>query len=81
MDDMSDNFGRLSTTAREWKPQGAQSQTQPQQIQQSNSQDWNQESELNATAVKEFVPGTGWSTSQSQSQSHADSAGRNVSGE
>jgi uncharacterized protein (DUF2345 family) len=71
MDNLSDNFGRLSTTAREWKPQGAE--PQPQQNQQSNSKDWHQESELNATAVKEFVPGTGWSTSSS--------AGRNVSGE
>jgi hypothetical protein len=81
MDNLSDNLGRLSTTAREWKPQGAQTETktqpqpqqQPQQIQQSDSQDWHQESELNAAAVKEFVPGMGWSTSSS--------AGRNVSGE
>jgi hypothetical protein len=73
MDGLSENFGSLSTTAREWKPQGAQTQTHLQQIQQSKSQDWNQESELNATAVKEFVPGMGWSTS--------NSAGRNVSGE
>lgn len=39
MDELNSSFGRLSTSAAEWKPGG---------------------SDLQAAAVKEFVPGQGW---------------------
>lgn len=68
MDNLTGDFGRLSTSAREWTPSGSQKQ-QPQE-----SSDWNQgtsggvESDLNPNAVKEFVPGRGWSTKVPVSQ-------------
>ena len=76
MDQLQESFGRLSTTAREWKPQSqSQSQSQqqlhPPQSQTNSSQDWQEQSELNAAAVKEFVPGIGWST---QTQTHSVAA-------
>ncbi len=47
---------RLSTSAREWTPGGATTQS-------SSGIDWHgaSDSDLNAAAVKEFVPGKGWS--------------------
>ena len=90
MDNLQESFGRLSTAAREWRPPNHQ-QAPP--IQQSSSGDWHQESELSATAVKEFVPGRGWSTqtkssgstnSSSSSRAHTSSGqwgGRGTSGE
>jgi hypothetical protein len=56
MDNLNDSFGKLSTTAREWRP----ASQQPPPIQPSSSSDWQEESELNAASVKEFVPGRGW---------------------
>ena len=69
---LSTEFGNLglSSTAREWKPPGAQQQKQqqqpPEQLHQQGppTQEWqnqNGETELNYS-VKEFVPGHGWST-------------------
>ena len=52
MDNLADTFGRLSTSAREWTPGGGDSQPV--------------DSELTASGVKEFVPGKGWSTQQSE---------------
>jgi hypothetical protein len=64
MDNLPESFGRLSTSAREWRP--PQQRSQEGLIQKSRSSDWHQESsELSAAAVKEFVPGMGWSA-QSQ---------------
>ena len=66
MDHLSENFGRLTTTAREWTPQNIQTQPPPPppQVERTGSSDWGQvESELNAASVKEFVPGRGWTTS------------------
>jgi hypothetical protein len=66
MDNLPESFGRLSTSAREWRPPQQQQRAQEGLIQKSGSSDWHQESsELSATAVKEFVPGLGWSA-QSQ---------------
>jgi hypothetical protein len=50
MDELDRNFGRLSTQASEWKPTTttASASSLP-------------ESDLTAAAVKEFVPGRGWS--------------------
>jgi hypothetical protein len=66
MDPLSESFGRLTTTAPEWKPQQQQQQLPPQpppQVERTGSSDWGQvDSELNAASVKEFVPGKGWST-------------------
>lgn len=57
MDDLTDNFGLLSTSAREWTPGGGG----------SGGQEWEPaDSELSATAVKEFIPGQGWSTQAAQ---------------
>ena len=65
MDHLSDNFGRLTTTAREWTPQ--QNMQQP-QVSRTGSSDLGGavESELSAAKVKEFVPGKGWSTTTAQ---------------
>ena len=58
MADLQNQFGQLSTNAPEWKPGGNASaslgQGQP-------------PSDLNAAAVKEFVPGAGWSAAPSAS--------------
>ena len=51
MDDLNSKFGQLSTTAAEWKPKGASQRDSPQDS-----------SELNPSAVKEFVPGKGWAS-------------------
>lgn len=85
MDNLQESFGRLSTSAREWRPPSQQAPP----IQQSGSGDWHQESELSASAVKEFVPGRGWSTqtksggssSSSREQTIGQWGGRTDSGE
>jgi hypothetical protein len=91
MDHLSDDFGRLSTSAREWTPGGSSSQNQshprPPQVERTGSQDWQAEdSELNAEAVKEFVPGKGWSTqtkaapaAQQQSRQQQQQPGESIS--
>lgn len=60
MDGLSDTFGRLSTDAAEWKPQ--------QYPQSNNQQNHPYQSDLKATAVKEFVPGKAWSTQPTSPQ-------------
>lgn len=53
----------LSTSAREWTP-GGSSATANDNIGSSNINNndvWQTESDLKASAVKEFVPGQGWS--------------------
>ena len=45
MDELTNEFGGLSTNAAEWRPATLQQQTT---------------SDLNATTVKEFVPGRDW---------------------
>jgi hypothetical protein len=65
MDNLADNFGGLSTTAREWKPGGVSTQSNNIGSSSGSQQEWqggDDPSELNAAAVKEFVPGKGWST-------------------
>jgi len=49
MDELDSGFGRLSTSAAEWQPGGSQQR--------------GDQSDLKASAVKEFVPGQGWSSS------------------
>jgi hypothetical protein len=70
MDHLSDSFGRLSTSAREWTPQ--QTQTKPQQQKIDRSSSWEFDSELNASGVKDFVPGQGWSTQVQTASSNTD---------
>jgi hypothetical protein len=62
MDGLSDSFGRLSTNAQEWRP--SQSSLSSGQLGQSSSaaSALQYQSDLNPTAVKEFVPGTAWSS-------------------
>ena len=64
MERLTESFGRLSTTAREWKPQQSSQQQQSVTSTSSNipnpSSDWQEQTELNAATVKEFVPGLGW---------------------
>lgn len=55
MDNLSESFGGLSTSAREWTPGGN-----------TQSGENTLDSELNAASVKEFVPGQGWSSQPSQ---------------
>ena len=72
---MTDNFGRLSTSAREWVPGGAAATSdQPSLLTAGGSQDWQQQnvdSDLNAVAVKEFVPGQGWNAGANNSSAGA----------
>jgi hypothetical protein len=75
MDPLSESFGRLTTTAREWKPQQEQKQKQQPQVERAESSDWGQvESELNAASVKEFVPGKGWITQNTPTATATDTA-------
>jgi hypothetical protein len=65
MDEINSQFGRLSTSAAEWKP-GATAATrtasQPSLLQQAAAHERTASgSDLRASAVKEFVPGQGWS--------------------
>jgi PAB-dependent poly(A)-specific ribonuclease subunit 3 len=52
MDDFNSQFGKLSTTAAEWKPSG--------------NADNDSDVQLNAKVVKEFVPGQGWIASSTK---------------
>jgi hypothetical protein len=54
MDDMNSAFGSLSTKASEWKPTTLHS------VGSSGSAGSDPQSDLKATAVKEFVPGRAW---------------------
>ena len=61
---------RLSTSAREWTPGGASNAT-------NKGNDWyasgngsGGDSDLNPAAVKEFVPGKGWSVTTSSAPQH-----------
>jgi hypothetical protein len=53
MDDVNSSFGRLSTKASEWKPTSSASSS-------SLTGSSDAQSDLKATAVKEFVPGRAW---------------------
>jgi hypothetical protein len=53
MDDINSSFGRLSTKASEWKPTSSASSS-------SLTGSSDPQSDLKATAVKEFVPGRAW---------------------
>mmetsp|Transcript_28690 Transcript_28690/g.78823 ORF Transcript_28690/g.78823 Transcript_28690/m.78823 type:complete len:519 (-) Transcript_28690:1407-2963(-) len=55
MDEFSAQFGRLSTSAAEWKPQGVAPQDTG-------------ASDLKASKVKEFVPGQGWASGVGKEQ-------------
>jgi PAB-dependent poly(A)-specific ribonuclease subunit 3 len=61
MDSLNDSFGRLSTNAQEWIP-GQQRIGQSHQSTSSSSQEAPRQSGLNASSVKEFVPGKGWNS-------------------
>lgn len=52
MDEINSSFGNLSMSAAEWKPSSAY-----------NNNINNNNSDLNPEAVKEFIPGRGWSSS------------------
>lgn len=71
MDGLGEAFGHLSTSAQEWKPGQSFSPSSPQQQQSSNQQQQQQQqeehhSDLNASSVKEFVPGKAWSSQEQQ---------------
>lgn len=84
----SEPISRLAVVnqqAQQQLPQPHQQQLQQQQPQhgpRSNTQDWQQQqqqqadSDLKANAVKEFVPGRGWSAQSSTSSVGSGSAGR-----
>jgi PAB-dependent poly(A)-specific ribonuclease subunit 3 len=67
MDNINESFGRLSTKAQEWRP-GQQFGQYPQQGNtntsgtQERQQRSHHQSDLNASSVKEFVPGRAWSS-------------------
>lgn len=74
MDGLHESFGRLSTNAQEWRPGqnfGQQyNQRQRTAKRQSTSNDQQQaqpHSDLNASSVKEFVPGKAWNSQTSGS--------------
>jgi hypothetical protein len=70
MDELNHNFGRLSTTAAEWKPNHYPSNHSVNTTRTTTStttsqqQHYYTESDLNPTSVKEFVPGQGWNSQQ-----------------
>jgi hypothetical protein len=63
MDELNSGFGSLSMNAAEWKPSNN-----------NNTSDL-----INPAAVKEFVPGRGWSTSASNEQQPESSTGGSLS--
>ena len=65
MDELNSNFGRLSTSAAEWRPGGA-----TRTVSSSSTQ-----SDLDASKVKEFVPGRGWTSTSAATK---EQAGRNL---
>ena len=80
MDRLNSDFNRLSTTAREWTPSTTTTQVPPRGTEtgssdqsgdnnnnNNNSNSNSVESDLNAKAVKEFVPGKGWTAASSGS--------------
>ena len=62
MDGLGESFGKLSTSALEWRPDQKSSQQQSIPQQENENQHQHQQSDLNASSVKEFVPGKAWST-------------------
>ena len=52
MDELNHSFGQLSTSAAEWKPASST----------STIVEMPPDSDLRASALKEFVPGQGWVT-------------------
>jgi len=83
MDDLNNSFGRLSTQAPEWKPGGggggggggSSSSYNASSRQQQQPQ---HPSDLQASTVKEFVPGRGWSSSSGQEQQGTQSSTASV---
>lgn len=57
MDDINESFGRLSTSAQEWKPGKKQNDSKP--------SSWLHQSDLDPSTVKEFVPGRAWNSQDS----------------
>eukprot|EP00934_Nitzschia_sp_Nitz4_P001099 Nitzschia sp. Nitz4//scaffold55_size114948//30797//32557//NITZ4_003890-RA/size114948-augustus-gene-0.56-mRNA-1//1//CDS//3329554497//1099//frame0 len=66
MQNLQEGMGRLSTSAREWTPQssGFVPPSGGNAAPSGGSSNLRVDSDLNAAAVKEFVPGQGWSTQQ-----------------
>mmetsp|Transcript_11082 Transcript_11082/g.22704 ORF Transcript_11082/g.22704 Transcript_11082/m.22704 type:complete len:87 (-) Transcript_11082:1553-1813(-) len=58
-DELNAQFGRLSTSAAEWKPGGTAAPSS------SSATEQQYPSDLNASKVKEFVPGLGWAAGTS----------------
>ncbi|CAJ1959163.1 unnamed protein product [Cylindrotheca closterium] len=82
MDRLNSDFNRLSTSAREWTPTITTTQAPPRGTgtgSSDQSANTSVESDLNANAVKEFVPGKGWSVASSSGLQQASDAG--VSGQ
>ena len=75
MDGLGESFGRLSTSAQEWRPgqylQSGHQQSTPQRQENHHHQ---QQSDLDASSVKEFVPGKAWS-SQEQTPAAGETSG------
>mmetsp|Transcript_5036 Transcript_5036/g.12013 ORF Transcript_5036/g.12013 Transcript_5036/m.12013 type:complete len:483 (+) Transcript_5036:107-1555(+) len=85
MDGLNSDFNRLSTSAREWTPSTVQAPPpRGTGIVGSSAADQssgnNVESDLNAKAVKEFVPGRGW-TAASSSNGLQQASDAGVSGQ
>ena len=59
----------LSTAAREWTPGGGTLGQQPSNNSNNSNDGWRAESDLKATAIKEFLPGMGWTAGVSSSSS------------
>ena len=57
MDELNHTFGQLSTSAAEWKPASSSLSSAV-----ASAEMVPPESDLKASAVKEFVPGRGWVT-------------------
>jgi hypothetical protein len=65
MDDVNSSFGRLSTKASEWKPHSSASSS-------SLTGSSDAQSDLKATAVKEFVPGRAWTAGGGAAAAHGE---------
>ena len=61
METLNEGFGRLSTSAAEWKPSITSSSVADSSITDINTI----QSDLSASGVKEFCPGQAWSASAS----------------
>jgi hypothetical protein len=66
MDDVNSSFGRLSTKASEWKPTSISASSS------SLTASSDAQSDLKATAVKEFVPGRAWTAGGAVAAAHGE---------